>query len=351
MILQDKKQVLYKYLTGAYSKLRYDLVAYKAFTNILGGFLIIITTAMFIAYWNGSELRTEHQERLAKNKITIPLAGIPAQFDENTKKSNKLPPFDGLYIKNIHGNIPVIDKNGMSAFKAYSHPLDGPVLSNEKIVSIIITNLGISKEVTGESIKLLPKEVTFSFSPYANKLNAQVIQAWSKGHDILIDMPLETKDFPKKDPGPLAMYTWVDTQKNINSLTKIMGSSSGYIGFLADSDSSYFNKKGEIRPLLGQIYERGLAFIEPYDGISEGRKLAIKNNSPYARIDMSIPSLSTHDEILQKLTKFEENIKKQKTTIVTLKAKRTSISALLAWTKTLPKKNIRIVPISVIAGQ
>lgn len=361
MILAEQRQAALNLVRVIYEKVKNDPTASRLFLNSVGIFSILLILSFFASYWSGSELKKERQNLQNKNKILVPLAGVPTTQDNPSTISStdrtaqavidKLPPFYGLYKQTDYGKVPVIGSNGKTPFDAYSHPIDTKKIKKSRALSVIVKDLGISKKTTGEALNILPKEVTLSFSPYANKLNAQVVQAWDNGHEILLDLPLETKDFPKVDPGPLAMYTWADAKQNIVSLTKILGAASGNIGLLAAQDTSYFNIYGELKPLMGQIYGRGLAYIEPKGELSTAGKLALKNNSPYASIDMIIPASSSRDLALKKLKSLERSIPKKGHAVVTLSAKKASIDALVQWIETLKDQNITLVPISAIAGQ
>jgi len=65
--------------------------------------------------------------------------------------------------------------------------------------------LGINKATTQRTLDELPEEVTFAFAPYADGLLDWMSKSRNRGHELLMQLPMEPFDYPNNDPGPRTM--------------------------------------------------------------------------------------------------------------------------------------------------
>ena len=63
--------------------------------------------------------------------------------------------------------------------------------NNAKVI-LVIDDLGIVKDVSKQMIDM-DVPLTLSFLPYASDISAQVNDAYARGHDILVHIPMEPK--------------------------------------------------------------------------------------------------------------------------------------------------------------
>ncbi|HPD82418.1 MAG TPA: divergent polysaccharide deacetylase family protein [Alphaproteobacteria bacterium] len=194
-------------------------------------------------------------------------------------------PVPGLYENTPAGTIPQIrQEDGLTAFKAYKHPFikqgDKPVLS------IVITDLGLSQKTTETVIEKFPDVVTLAFSPYAPDLKNLVKKTRDNGHEAWLMLPLETQNFPLNDPGPLTLLSNASTAKNQDRLNQLMASADGYVGFISPADHAFSAEDANINPAIKEIFARGLAV---FDGKTSSqsfvKQIAEKEGYPYAKND------------------------------------------------------------------
>jgi len=113
-------------------------------------------------------------------------------------------PIPGLFESIDVGLLPKIrDKDGITPFNAYKKPFTAS--PDKPLLSFVIYNAGLSSQRTAELIELFPAEITFSFSPYSSDLQNIIAVARADGHEPWLSLPLEPKNYPLKDPGPLTL--------------------------------------------------------------------------------------------------------------------------------------------------
>ena len=66
---------------------------------------------------------------------------------------------------------------------------------------IVIGGLGLSQTGTQQAIAKLPPEVTLAFAPQGNSIGRWMQEARRKGHEIVMQVPLEPFDYPNVNPG------------------------------------------------------------------------------------------------------------------------------------------------------
>jgi len=117
-------------------------------------------------------------------------------------------PDPGLIENNPVGPLPITGSDGRMPWRVYSRP-SNPIETRPRI-SIIITGLGINKKSTEAALKM-SGDISLAFVPYAHGLADWINKARELGHETLLTLPMEPSNFPKSDPGPLALMSTLDT--------------------------------------------------------------------------------------------------------------------------------------------
>ena len=74
-------------------------------------------------------------------------------------------------------------------------------------IAIIVGGLGISASATAEALAKLPRPVTLAFAPYGADRRAARNARARRGHEVLLQVPMEPFDYPDNDPGPQTLLT------------------------------------------------------------------------------------------------------------------------------------------------
>lgn len=260
-------------------------------------------------------------------------------------------PVEGLLEETPMGNIPVIRKDGLTAFKAYRRPFDRAAAGNRPVVSVVIAGVGISERASETAIQSMPPDVTFAVSPYAASPDFWVKEARARGHEIWLTLPVETGDYPQSDPGPHTLMIGVPERDNMTKMAWLFSRATGYAGFIAVKNAAFMNSVQDMRPAVGAIYGRGLAFADTAEETNAvPATMAHGMNAPYAAIDVWIDETATQDDILRALDVLEKKAREQGAAAGVIHPLPVSYQEVEKWVATLPGKGIVLAPLSAQTG-
>ena len=164
-------------------------------------------------------------------------------------------------VQGLNGPLPTVSKDGEQLpWQAYARPLTGNEQGQR--VGLLVTGLGLSRAATMAAITKLPGEVSLVFEPYASDLNGWLLRARLAGHEVFVGLPMESGNFPAKDPGPLALSTTVQVADNMKRLYRILSSFAGYVGVVSTMGSKFSEAEGQLKPILAELKKRGLMFVD-----------------------------------------------------------------------------------------
>jgi len=147
----------------------------------------------------------------------------------NTSQPLTRAPIQGLSRTSPFGKVPHPSTDGRSAYKSYAKPFT-PAAGKTQI-ALVVGGLGVNNIVTRRAISELPGEVTLSFAAETPDLQTWINQARARGHEVLIELPMESADFNPLEPG--AVYTLMTTapdSENIRNLDYLLSRGEGYFG-------------------------------------------------------------------------------------------------------------------------
>jgi polysaccharide deacetylase 2 family uncharacterized protein YibQ len=174
-------------------------------------------------------------------------------------------PIAGVSRKTAEGILPVIGPGGLTPARAYARPFKP---SGRPRVAIVIGGLGLDPELTRQAIESLPPQVTLAFSPYAPNLQDWINRARERGHEILLEAPMEPEDYPENDPGPYTLRARAQPAETVRKLEWILGRTTGYFGVTNRMGERFVKSPEGMSALTGALRSRGLAFID--SGIAAG---------------------------------------------------------------------------------
>lgn len=194
---------------------------------------------------------------------------------------------EGLYEHTKDGNIPIIRKSdNLTSFRAYQHKFTFPE-NNKPIISFVILDYGLSKEQSKTALDLLPSEVSFILSPYAVLPDEWVKMAQDKGHEVLLNVPIQNNT--SNDLGKHTIFHHATLVQKLKSLRRTLSSAQGYIGMSSYSDDSMMITKDHYIGIADELYSRGLGYFE----INPNATNIIKNKAfsmgaPYIKADLKV---------------------------------------------------------------
>lgn len=254
-------------------------------------------------------------------------------------------PITGLVENGPDGLLPIRSKGGLTPLKAYARPFD--VADTRPRIAILIGGLGLSEQATEKAINHLPGEVTLSFAPHGENLQQWIYEARDRGHEIMLELPMEPFGYPENDPGPSTLLTTRAWPENLTDLYWLMSRFSGYVGVTNYLGARYTSHDGALTPLFEELKTRGLMYFD--DG-SSGRSITAQKAAelgvPWAKSGRTLDLDASSASIEKHLTELEREAKHTGFAIGTGYAYPATIQEVSRWAKTLEEKDIVLVPIS-----
>jgi polysaccharide deacetylase 2 family uncharacterized protein YibQ len=251
-----------------------------------------------------------------------------------------------------HGAIPRVAPDGARPADAYARPV-APSTGNRKggpRIAIVLTGLGVSANLTRQAIEQLPGPVTFAFQPYGADVEHNVSAARAKGHEILLQAPMEPFDYPDNDPGPQTLLTSIAPDQNMDRLHWLMSRFQGYVGIVNYMGARFTSTEQSLGPILKEAARRGLIFVD--DGSSPrslAPQIASANNLPFAKAELTLDAVPTTAHIDGALARLEAVARERGSVVGVASAIPASVERIAQWAKSVESRGFVLVPISAVA--
>lgn len=256
-------------------------------------------------------------------------------------------PDRALVEQSEYGLLPVRAADGRRPFDVYARPWSG---ARGARVAIVIGGLAVSQTGTQAAIERLPGEITLAFASGGNSIDRWMQDARRRGHEILMQVPLEPFDYPNVDPGRNTLTVDASPQENLKRLHWALGRTTNYTGVLNYMGARFVADKAAMSTLIGDLAERGLMYLD--DGSSarsKGEELAKSLRTPFAAADIVIDQQRDKAAILAKLDDLERTARAKGTAIGIGSAFDVTVDAVTEWAAEAKKRGIEIVPVSALA--
>jgi polysaccharide deacetylase 2 family uncharacterized protein YibQ len=245
-----------------------------------------------------------------------------------------------------NGPVPRIADNGRSPMTAYAPPV--PNVVGPKI-AIVVSGLGISAKATAAAIATLPPGVTLAFAPYAQDVQRWVSEARKRGHEVLLEVPMEPYDFPDSDPGPHTLRAGTGEDSNIDRLTWSLTRFTGYAGVTNLLGDRFMADPASLEPVMTFLARRGLVFFDSGSATrSAAPDVAKQTGAPFVESATTIDAIQTGMEIDQRLSELETRARLNGFAAGSAFLYPITIERLAAWAQGLSSRGFVLVPASAI---
>ena len=211
-------------------------------------------------------------------------------------------PIPGYSRQSPFGPIPAPNAAGNTPFEAYAKPF--AARKNSRKVAVIVKGLGLYPPVTQRAIDQLPPEVTLSFAPHAPNLQSWINKARAKGHEVVLEVPMEPFNLAQEDPAsipPNMLLVNARPADNARALDRILSSAQGYFAVTDYYGGLFLDSPIKAVPAFTQLRETGLGFVYSENDVN-GRISALASNMPWtqarAYIDMDESAGAVSDTLL-----------------------------------------------------
>ena len=253
-----------------------------------------------------------------------------------------------LIEKTPQGPLPRIADNGTPPMRAYAVPVNA---EGRPRVAIVISGLGISAISTQRAINGLPAGVTLAFAPYANDVQRWVGLARQKGHEVLLEVPMEPYDFPDSDPGQYTLRTGVGEDTNTKKLVWSLTRFTGYVGVTNLLGGRMLTDPAALEPMLTYLTRRGLLFYDNGSAMhSVAGDVAGRVGASFSQATLTIDSIQAAMEIDHRLTDLETEARTKGSAAGSGFLYPVTVERVNLWARGLSGRGLVLVPISAVAS-
>ena len=255
--------------------------------------------------------------------------------------SNPLPkaPIAGLFSPGPNGPLPRIAPDGRVPAQAYARPFRS---NGKPMVSLVVGGLGLNAVTTRAAIERLPAEVTLSFVPYAEGLQAWIDMARAQGHEVMIELPMEPTGYPDNDPGPYTLLSSGGADDVEAKLDWLLGRATGYFGVTNYLGDRFATSDEGMGAMLGVLRQRGVAFLD--DGSMRRKPGAFAR----ASADRIIDEQQSPAAIMGQLNALEAAAKTRGAALGTGFSYPVTVEAAARWTAGLEARGLQLAPASAM---
>ncbi|CAA6603980.1 putative Skin secretory protein xP2 [Rhodospirillaceae bacterium LM-1] len=256
-------------------------------------------------------------------------------------------PQSALLKKTDAGSIPVVAPDGRESWKAYARPFD--LADKRPRIAIVVFDLGLIKEAGEAGIARMPPEVALSFSPYSLKLDDWVKRSRAAGHEVFLDLPMDSRSFPMRDPGPLGLISSLSTSENQRRLESLLAKTQGYSGLVAVDGQRYLGASQQVDTMFRVVKQSGLMFIDNgMSGDPTATRLAEALDLAYAKANIMIDDRHFRAAIDIRLRKAEDDAQAKGRALVLIPSRPLAMDRVATWAKDLSARGIALAPVSAL---
>ena len=258
---------------------------------------------------------------------------------------------DPALVENTaQGPLPRIADDGRKPMTAYAVP--APVAGKKFKIAIVVNGLGMSALATKTALDALPSGVTLGFVPYASDVGQWVTQARARGHEVLLEIPMEPFDFPDSDPGPHTLRAGQEEDANIQRLSWALSRFTGYAGVTNLFGQRFLSDTEALSPVLTSLNRRGLYVFD--NGAASQSVLptvASQLGMPAAQSGAALDTIQTALEIDHRLSELETQARANGSAVGSAFLYPVSIARIAEWARGLESRGFVLVPVSAIVTQ
>ena len=247
------------------------------------------------------------------------------------------------------GGLPTVSASGLRPVDFYARPWSG---ARGTRIAIVIGGIGLSQTGSQKAVRELPEDITLAFAATGNSLQRWMQEARRKGHEIVLQVPMEPFDYPATDPGRGTLLADKATASNIANLHQAMAQISNYTGIMNYMGARFLADDKAMDPVMRDIAKRGLMFLD--DG-SSARSLsgdfAKAIGFPHAYADVMIDGQVDRQAILAKLDELERIARRNGQAIGVGAAFDETIAAVTEWRNEAVARGIEFVGVSALANE
>ncbi len=256
-------------------------------------------------------------------------------------------PFAGMTEAGPNGVLPIVAANGRTPGQAYARPFTRQ--ADRPMVAVVMGGLGFNARATTQAIDELPPEVTLSFVPYAQDLQTWIDRARARGHEVMLELPMEPFDPDADDTGPQTLLSSASSQQNVSRLEQLLSRGAGYFGVTNYQGARFATSAQASAPVVQALRRRGLVFIS--SGIGQRTALSVEAQRaglPSMAADRIIDVRREADAIDDQLLNLEALALQNQSAIGAGFAYPVTIEQVGRWANDVESRGYQLAPASAV---
>ncbi|MBX9761263.1 MAG: divergent polysaccharide deacetylase family protein [Beijerinckiaceae bacterium] len=248
------------------------------------------------------------------------------------------------------GPLPKIGADGAKPMDVYGRPLvtSAKLRAGSPKIAILIGGMGLNARATNAAIDALPADVTLGFAPYGRNLVELAAQAREKGHEMLLQAPMQGFGGEADEPGPHVLRTQAPSGEVVTRLHWHMSRFQGYAGVGGFMGARFTADANAFGAVMREVSRRGLFYFE--DGASPrslAASLAATNAAPLARADVTLDAKA--EAIDDALAQLEKLARERGSAIGYATGTPIVVEKVARFARRLESRGIMLAPLSSLA--
>ncbi len=257
-----------------------------------------------------------------------------------------------LIEKGAHGSLPKIGPGGRKPMDVYSRPVStsAKLPANAPRIALMISGMGLSQKATAHAMDKLPREVTLAFAPYGSGLPALVESARDKGHEVILQTPMEPYDLAGDGDVPHMLRTSQDRAATKDNLHWFLSRFPGYVGISTFLGAKFLADSNALTPVIEEIGSRGLFILD--DGVaaqSQVAKIATASATPFIQADVILDTDRSGQAIEKALLQLETLAREKGSALGVATGLPEVVDRIGGFAARLERRGIALVPVSALA--
>jgi uncharacterized protein len=250
--------------------------------------------------------------------------------------------------KGRYGLLPRVGADGARPMEIYARPFvsASQLKADAPRIALVIGGLGLNAQATDAAIADTPEAVTLAFAPYGASVAADAARARARGHETMLQAPMEPFDYPQNNPGAHTLRVGGDA---VEDLSWLMSRFTGYAGIMNFLGGRFTSDEKALSPALAEIARRGLYFLD--DGASPQSRVgpvAMRLSLPVARVDITLDAKGTPQSLDAALTQLEAQARRTGAAIGFANAQPAVIERVARFARDAERRGIAIAPASAM---
>jgi len=222
-----------------------------------------------------------------------------------------------------------------------------PATMGRPVIAIILDDMGLDRPRSKRAV-MLSAPVTLSYLPYARHLAEQTAGAHSRGHELMVHLPMEPID-RRENPGPHALLKALPEAELVKRLEWALSRFTGYVGVNNHMGSRLTRDPRAMAVVMGRLKAHGLLFVDSRTSIRSVAAVAARDAQvPNAERNIFLDHVDRLDAIQGQLETVERVARRQGFAIAIGHPRDATLTALESWMAGARARGFVFVPVSAI---